>query len=70
MRTSTLFKPKNFGFFENFGMSARTKGRGVEPVPTFFEQGVGQFFAILCGCLLRTAPKGDYLIIKLLRNKC
>jgi len=46
MRTSTLFVVKNFGFFEIYGVSART--RGVEPVRTFYGQGEGgQFFAIL-----------------------
>jgi len=32
---------------------------GVEPVQTFFGKGeeTGQFFAILCGRLLRTVPK-------------
>jgi len=30
MRTSTLFGANNFGFFEIYGASART--RGVEPV--------------------------------------
>jgi len=30
MRTSSLFRAKNFGFFEIYGVSART--RGVEPV--------------------------------------
>jgi len=40
---------------EIYGISARTKG--VEPVRTFFEQGGGgQFFAILCGRTLWTAP--------------
>jgi len=28
MRTSTLFDAKNFGFFEIFGVSAWTRGRG------------------------------------------
>jgi len=42
MRTSALFGVKNLEFFEIYGVSARTKG--------------GQFFAILCGRLLRMAP--------------
>jgi len=36
----------NFGFFEIYGVSART--RGVKPVRTKVN-GWGQFFAILCG---------------------
>jgi len=41
-------------FFEIYDVSARTKG--VEPVRTFYRQGKGQFFAILCGRLLWKAP--------------
>jgi len=37
MRTSALFGARNFGLFEIYGMSART--RGVEPVKTFFGKG-------------------------------
>jgi len=46
MRTSSLFDAKNFGIFEIYGVSART--RRVEPVRTFCGQWgrVGQFFAI------------------------
>jgi len=44
MRTSALFDAKNFGIFEIFDVSVRTRGRG------------GQFFAILCGRPLWTAP--------------
>jgi len=39
MRTSEFFGAKNFGFFESFGVSARTRGEGVEPVRTFCGQG-------------------------------
>jgi len=53
MRTSTLFGAKNIGFFEIYGVSARTRG-GVEPVRTFCRQR-GSIFAILCGRLLWTA---------------
>jgi len=34
MRTSALFGAKNFGFFKIYGVSARTGGKGVEPVRT------------------------------------
>jgi len=46
MRTPELFGVKNFGFFEIFGVSARTRTipgvrvrTGVDPVRTFFGQG-------------------------------
>jgi len=52
MRTSALFGAKNFGFFEIYGVSAQTKGEGVEPVRT---RGRGSILTILCGRLLRTA---------------
>jgi len=55
IRTSALFDAKKFGFFEIYGESART--RRVEPLRTFGGQGErGQFFAILCGRPLWTAP--------------
>jgi len=55
MRTSAFFGAKTFGFFEVYGVSART--RGVGPVRGFCGQGGrGQFFTILCGRLLWTAP--------------
>jgi len=50
-----IFWCKNFGFFEIYGVSERT--RGIELVRTLFEQGGGQFFAILCGRPLWAAPK-------------
>jgi len=42
MRTSELFGKKNIELFVIYGVSVRTGG--------------GQFFAILCGRLLWTAP--------------
>jgi len=57
MQTSARFGAKNNGFFEIYGVSARTGGREVEPVRTFCgQEGRGQFFAILCGCSLWTLP--------------
>jgi len=41
MRTSALFGAKNFGFFEIFGVSARTRREGVELVQTFCGHGGG-----------------------------
>jgi len=54
MRTSTLFGAKNFGFFETYGVSARTRGmRGWASLQT---RGRDQYFAILYGRLLWTVP--------------
>jgi len=53
MRTSALFDAKSIGFFKIYGVSARTRGEGFEPVQT---RGGGQFFAILCGRPLWTVP--------------
>jgi len=41
------------------------EGRGLEPVRTFFGQGgmKCQFFAILCGRLLWTAPNDEAIIV-------
>jgi len=50
---------KNFRF-ESFGVLHGREGRGVKPVQTFYRQGVGQYFAILCGRLLWTAPYEYY----------
>jgi len=36
MRMSALFGAKNFGFFEIYGVSARTRGEGVNFVQTSF----------------------------------
>jgi len=40
IRTSALFDVKNFRFFKIYGVPARTRGREVETVRTFFELGV------------------------------
>jgi len=55
MRTSALFGAYNFGFFELYGVSARTvcgqKGRGVKfcnVVRTPFMNGPLQFLPIIC----------------------
>jgi len=59
MRTSALFGPKKLRIFQNLRCVRTDNGEGrrgrFEPVRTFFGQG-GQFFAILCGRLLWTAP--------------
>jgi len=51
-QTSALLEAKkNFGFFEIYGVSTQTRGLSSADK----ERG-GQFFAILCGCLLSMAP--------------
>jgi len=58
MRTFvTCFVAKNFKFFGNYGVSARTREKGmVEAMRTICGQrGVGQFFEILYGRPLWTA---------------
>jgi len=42
VRTSHFFMQKNFGFFEIYTVSART--RGVDPVRTFCGKGEGSIF--------------------------
>jgi len=55
MRTSALFGTKNVGFFEIDSVPVRTR--------TFFGKGGGgQFFAILCGSPLWTAPKVNHSV--------
>jgi len=39
MWTFALFGAKIIGFFEIYGVSARSRGEGVEPVRTFCRQG-------------------------------
>jgi len=50
MRMSALFGAKIIGFFEIYGVSARTRGEGR-----------GQFFAIVRGRPLWTAPNQAWL---------
>jgi len=45
---SALFRAKTFGFFEIFDVSVRTRGKGVEPVRTFCQQGGGVNFSRFC----------------------
>jgi len=48
---------KNFGFFKNYGASARTRGRGLSQCEHFADkEEMGQFFENLCGRLLWTVP--------------
>jgi len=58
LRVSALFGAKNFGL-KLMVFSHGQRRRGVEPLRTFCGQG-GQFFTILCGRLLWTAPNVLY----------
>jgi len=53
MRTYALFGSKNFGFFEITGVSARTRGKGVEPVRT---KGEGVNFSRFCADVFYGRP--------------
>jgi len=59
-RQGGFFRWKNIGFFEFYLVAARNRGESVEPVRTKGRE--GQFFAILCGRPLWTAP---YLLFSL-----
>jgi len=53
--TSALFGAKKLRTFLTYVVSVWTRGKGVEPVRTFFGKGRrGQLFVILCRRLLRT----------------
>jgi len=52
MRTSALYGAKNFGFFEIYGMSARTRGKEVN------------FSLILCPLFYGRAPNHTRRIIR------
>jgi len=54
MRTSALSGAKNFGFFEIYGVSVRSKG--VEPVRTFCGQGEEINFLRLCAKVFMDGP--------------
>jgi len=58
MQTSAYFSAKNFGFFEIYGVSVRTRGRGLSQCGHFTEKGgVGSNFrgfvrtSFMDGCL-------------------
>jgi len=63
MRTSALFGAKNFGLFKIYGVSAPTRVEGMlSQCGHFADKGEGgQFFTILCGRLLWTAPKNTFV---------
>jgi len=59
MWTSALFGAKNIGFFEIYGVSARTREGGGGQCGHFSDKGEGgHIFTILCGRPLWTAPNG------------
>jgi len=62
MQTSKIFDIKNLRYFENYGLSVQTRGKGVETVWTFFEKGGTVNF---CEQLLWKAPKENYLGVEL-----
>jgi len=52
-----LLVQKNFGFIEIYGVPTRARGRRLSQFGHFADKGEwGQFFAILCGRLLWSAP--------------
>jgi len=58
MRTSALFSAKHFGFFEVYGVSARTMVRRLSQNGHFSGNGrEGQFFAILCWTFFMDGPR-------------
>jgi len=54
MRTSALFGEKNIGFFEIYGMFART--RGLSQFGHFAEKGKGVNFLRFCADVLYGGP--------------
>jgi len=48
MRTSAFFRQKNFGFFEMFSVSARTRGRGFSQCRHFSDKEGGVNFSQFC----------------------
>jgi len=69
MRTSALFGAKNSGFFEIYGVFARTvEKEGLRKCEHFAVKGKGnQFFAILCRRLLWTVPNTNISQLKNLK---
>jgi len=63
MRTSALFGAKNLGFFEIYGVSARTGG--VKPSGHFADKEEGEsIFRFFCERLLWTAPNYGNKVIE------
>jgi len=59
MRTSVLFGAKNFGLFEIYGVSARTRRERVESVRTFCGQGGGSIFRDFVRTSFMDGPKRE-----------
>jgi len=66
MRTSALIDAKNFGHFEIYSVSARTRSEGVQPVRTFSGQGKGGHFLRFCADVLYERPQSLWLVQVLL----
>jgi len=60
MRTSAFFGTKNFGIYEIFGVSARTRGRAVKPVRT---KGEGFNFSRFCANVIYGRPHTQKAVI-------
>jgi len=57
MRTSALYGAKNFGFFENYDTSARTKERrGCASADIFRTRGEGVNFSRFCADVFNGRP--------------
>jgi len=60
MWTSAVFGAKNFGFFESYGVPARTRGVNLNQVQIFFGQGERSIFRDFVRTSLRMAPYSTY----------
>jgi len=63
MRTTALFGAKYYGFFEIYGVSARTRGLSQ---CGHFRTSRGKFSVILCRRLLWTAPNDNFFNVNVI----
>jgi len=56
MRTSALIGAKNFGFFEIYGVTAWTKGRGLSQCGYFADKGERANFSRFCADVFYGRP--------------
>jgi len=61
MRTSTLFSSCNYGVFEIYGVSARTREVKLG-VRTFFGQGEGVNFLLICADVFYGRPLTHFYV--------
>jgi len=64
MRTSANFDAKNFGFFEIYGASARTRGRGSASVDIFWTRGL--IFCDFVRTSFMDGPLSEKIVCRLL----